>query len=69
MYEPRARPLPVHARPYKLVGCAFTKYGHEVQDADALWTAVCEALKVQRGAPENLCVHCWKLPSLGKTDT
>ena len=52
-----------------MVGTASTKYGHEVQDADGVGAAVCEALKVQRGAPENLCVHCWKHERWGKTDT
>ena len=38
-------------------------------DADALWTAVCEALEVQNGAPENLCVHCYGRTVWARTDT
>jgi len=68
VYEPRPPPVG-NMPPYKMVVGVFTKYGREVQDADALWAAVCEALAVQRGAPENLCVHCWKGKGWDKSDT
>lgn len=68
VYRPR---VPAHPNlpDSEFVGTPYRKFGDDVQDADALWTAVCEAHKVQRGAPENLCVHCWERLTWAKTDT
>ena len=55
--------------PFNLVGTPYRKFGLDVQTADALWTALCEALEVQRGAPEDLCVHCWQGLVWAKADT
>ena len=51
----------------KIVGEPY--YKQVGDDADALWTAVSEALKVQDGAPGNLCVHCYGRTVWAQTDT
>ena len=53
--------------PHVLVGRLYHKQVGD--DADALWTAACKALKVQGGAPENLCVHCYGRTVWARTDT